>query len=274
MTTFSIVTVCRNDADALVPTIRSVVNQTHGDLQYVVQDGGSTDATEALVKGFGDWVDVYASAPDSGIYQAMNRAVAHCTGAYTLFINAADYLVSRTTLAELSGQMQMDDDVVTGQAIEAETGKQHPFRAPNMYWAGMTFDHQAAVVRTDLLRENPFDESLRISGDFEFFSRLRLQGRTFRSIPLPICRKPYATGASASFIARFRERFGIAMTHFGDRHPVAFTLTGELIRFMVSEYGIRHRMDELEAMSVDELVRLSDELAAITEGRDHRRRQA
>lgn len=270
MVSFSIVTVCYNDADALIPTIRSVATQRRVDFQYVIQDGGSSDHTRSVVDGFGDWVDVFTSEPDTGIYHAMNRAVARCTGSYTLFVNAADVLASDTTLVEVASQLREDDDVVTGQALEAETGKLHPFRAPEMFWAGMTFDHQAAIIRTDLLKQHPYDESLHISGDFDFFSRLRNAQAKFRAIDQTICRKPYATGASASFIARFRERFGIAMRHFADNFPVEQTLKSELIHYMVKQCGVPHLKPKLEDMAVADILTLHDELQELASGRRKR----
>ncbi len=267
MQTFSIVTVCFNDADAMVPTIRSILGQRCTNHQYVIQDGGSTDDTAGVVAGFGDWIDVYTREPDSGIYQAMNRAVQKCTGRYTLFINAADLLISPTILSEAEGLLLDDDDVMTGQAIAAETGDLHKFRPSENYWAGMTFDHQAAFVRTDLLKRYPFDESLRISGDFDFFSRLRRLGASFRSTPLTIARKPYAVGASSDFMARFRERFGIAIRHFGEQFPVRETLTRELVEHMVKTFDASHLRAKMAAMPADALLVLHDRLAAIASGK-------
>ncbi len=270
MQTFSIVTVCFNDAEALAPTIRSIVGQSFSDFQYVIQDGGSSDDTAGVVKSFGDWVDVFTSEPDGGIYPAMNRAVQRCTGTYTLFINAADMLAGPDVLADLAGQLAAGDDIVTGQSIAVETGRPHPFRAPDMFWGGMTFDHQAAVVRTDLLKQFPYDEALRISADFDFFCRMRLRGASFRSIPLAICRKPYAMGASASFIVRFRERYGVAMRHFGDAYPVEETLTRELVQHMVKTFDAAHLKAHMETLKVDALLKLHDELESLTAVRQKR----
>lgn len=262
--TFSIVTVCRNDAEALVPTIRSIGTQVFSSFQYVIQDGGSSDHTEAVIRGFGDWVDVYRSEPDGGIYQAMNRALEACTGKYTLFINAADMLFAPDTLAEMAAKLRADDDVVTGVSIALETGKPHPFRAPDRYWTGMTFDHQAAFIRTDLLRRHPHDETLRISGDYDVFCRMRLAGAKFRAVEQPICRKPYSTGVSESFIGRFRERFTIALRHFGERFPVEETLKGELIEYISRRFDATHLSDRMKGMTVADLLALHDELGRIT----------
>ena len=264
MLTFSIVTVCRNDAEALASTIRSIGAQTFSSFQYVIQDGGSSDHTEAVVRGFGDWVDVYRSEPDSGIYQAMNRAVQACIGKYTLFINAADTLFAPDTLAEMATKLYPDDDVVTGVSIALETGKSHPFRAPDRYWTGMTFDHQAAFIRTELLKRHPHDETLRISGDYDVFCRLRLAGAKFRQVDQPICRKPYSTGVSASFIGRFRERFAIAVRHFGVSFPVEQTLKGELIEYISRQFDADHLTARMEGMTVADLLALHDELERIT----------
>lgn len=270
MQTFSIVTVCHNDAEALAPTIRSICGQTYAGFQYVIQDGGSTDQTKELVNSFGDWVDVFVSGPDTGIYQAMNRAVQRCTGQYTLFINAGDVLAVPSVLADLASLLVEGDDIVSGVSIAMETGKPHPFRAPDLFWTGMTFDHQAAVVRTELLKQSPFDETARISGDFDFFSQQRKLGASFRQIPLTICRKPYAVGASASFIARFRERYGVAMRYFGDTYPVEETLTRELVQYMVKFFDAAHLKAHMETLRVDALLKLHDEFDVLMAPRQKR----
>ena len=94
MTTFSIVTVCYNSAAALVGTAKSVFDQAFSGLEYIVQDRASSDVTVDVVKTFGDWVDDFQSEPDGGVYQAMNRALSRCTGAFTLFLNPGDRFAS------------------------------------------------------------------------------------------------------------------------------------------------------------------------------------
>ena len=229
MPLFTIAIVTLNDAPALAATLRSVAQQTFADYQCIVQDGLSSDYTEEIVHGFGDIIDDYRSENDNGIYDAMNRAVRLVKGEYVLFLNAQDVLATQKTLLTLSQMLRPADDVAYGKVISAETGKLYDHKPRNMYWTGMTFDHQAAVVRADLLREFPFDDTLRISGDLDFFSRIRLAGYHFRELDVDIALKPFEGGASANWLKRFRERHSVLLKHFGTKHPVSSTLQGELV---------------------------------------------
>lgn len=264
MTRFSVVTVCFNDADALLTTIRSVVRQSFGEYQFVVQDGGSTDATNDIVSGFGDWIDVYRSEPDRGIYQAMNRGLGACTGAYTIFMNAGDRFEAPDTLLEIASQIADEDDVVAGLAVESETGKVHTYNPPDLFWKGSTVDHQATFVRTSLLQRFGFDESLKVGGDLDLFSRLRVAGVEVRRIPTIVCRKPFQQGASSSFMARFPERYSILMRHFGEHYPVDAALAGDLAKYLAREYGLVEGEWGLEAMNVKSLLDLHETLQQLS----------
>lgn len=50
----SIVTITFNRAHLIGDTIQSVLNQTYKDFEYIIIDDGSTDDTEAVIKGFDD----------------------------------------------------------------------------------------------------------------------------------------------------------------------------------------------------------------------------
>ena len=46
----SIITINYNHKEGLLKTIKSVVNQTYHDIEYIVIDGGSTDGSVDVVK--------------------------------------------------------------------------------------------------------------------------------------------------------------------------------------------------------------------------------
>ena len=45
----SIITVCRNDAEALNRTIQNIAQQTYPDIELIIIDGQSTDHTHSIV---------------------------------------------------------------------------------------------------------------------------------------------------------------------------------------------------------------------------------
>lgn len=52
MKKFSIITVCLNAEKAIGDTIRSVLEQSCTDVEYIVKDGGSKDETVGIAKSF------------------------------------------------------------------------------------------------------------------------------------------------------------------------------------------------------------------------------
>ena len=49
---FSIITATYNSALYLEETIESVLSQTYSDIEYIIVDGNSTDATHEIIKKF------------------------------------------------------------------------------------------------------------------------------------------------------------------------------------------------------------------------------
>ncbi|MGV2541734.1 glycosyltransferase, partial [Bacillus pumilus] len=74
----SIITVAYNSEATLADTMQSVLNQTYGDIEYIVVDGGSTDGSIAIIRSFEPAFDGrlrWQSEPDRGIYDAMNKGI-------------------------------------------------------------------------------------------------------------------------------------------------------------------------------------------------------
>lgn len=89
--TFSVLTPCYNAALWLPACVASVADQAGVTVEHFVQDGGSTDGTaeyvraEPRIKG--------ESAPDKGMYDAINKAWARATGEYVVHLNADEELL-------------------------------------------------------------------------------------------------------------------------------------------------------------------------------------
>jgi GT2 family glycosyltransferase len=92
----SIVTPSLNHARYLGRTMQSVISQRYPRLEYVIQDGGSTDDTADLIHYFADKLTHYESAPDKGQADAINRGFAHTTGEIMAYLNSDDMLLPGT----------------------------------------------------------------------------------------------------------------------------------------------------------------------------------
>ena len=90
----SIITVCYNSESTIERTIRSVVNQTYNDFEYIIIDVKSTDNTLNIIMKYQElYPDIisFFSEPDSGIYDAMNKGINKATGDLIGIINSDDY---------------------------------------------------------------------------------------------------------------------------------------------------------------------------------------
>ncbi len=113
----SIVTPSLNMARFLPQTIESVLSQDYSEIEYVVMDGGSTDGTIDILKGYGDRIR-YVSAPDGGAADAINKGFQGCRGSILAWLNADDtYQPGAVSAAVLKFMTTPDAAVVYGEAF-------------------------------------------------------------------------------------------------------------------------------------------------------------
>ena len=87
----SIITVVFNNESTIRTTIKSVLNQTYKNIEYIIIDGASTDQTLEQINSFSNKIDQIVSEPDSGIYDAMNKGIKLATGDIVGILNADDF---------------------------------------------------------------------------------------------------------------------------------------------------------------------------------------
>ncbi len=91
---FSIITVCYNSEKTIERTIKSILNQTETDYEYIIVDGSSKDKTLDIVKSYENAFDGrlrYISEKDNGIYDAMNKGIAMAKGELIGLVNSDDF---------------------------------------------------------------------------------------------------------------------------------------------------------------------------------------
>jgi len=86
------VTAVYNGAKYLDATIRSVLGQGYPNLEYIIVDGGSTDGTLDVIRRHEKQISSWASGPDKGVYDAINKGFESATGDIFGWLNASDLL--------------------------------------------------------------------------------------------------------------------------------------------------------------------------------------
>jgi glycosyltransferase involved in cell wall biosynthesis len=90
----SVITVSYNAAASIDKCIQSVKNQSFKNYEHIIIDGLSTDGTVNILKAHENDITYWRSEKDTGIYNAMNKAIKYASGQYFLFLGADDELMS------------------------------------------------------------------------------------------------------------------------------------------------------------------------------------
>jgi glycosyltransferase involved in cell wall biosynthesis len=89
----SIVTPAYNQADYLEETIRSVLLQGYPDLEYIIINDGSTDATVDVIRKYEPWLSYWTTQPNQGQCAAINNGFRLVTGTIQAYLNSDDLLL-------------------------------------------------------------------------------------------------------------------------------------------------------------------------------------
>jgi FkbM family methyltransferase len=116
--TISVVTPSFQHGRFLERTLYSVISQKYPALEYVVQDGGSSDESVELLRRYEADLSLWRSEPDSGQADAINRGFRETTGEIMAWLNSDDLLLpgSLAYVAHYFAEHQ-DVDVVYGNRV-------------------------------------------------------------------------------------------------------------------------------------------------------------
>ena len=114
----TVITVVYNDVASLRMTIDSVWAQSWKNIEYIIIDGGSTDGTVDIIKEYANRLSYWCSAPDKGVYDAMNKGIGHATGEWICFLNSGDVFSEANSLESMMAVNHEDVDVLYANSIE------------------------------------------------------------------------------------------------------------------------------------------------------------
>jgi glycosyltransferase involved in cell wall biosynthesis len=118
--TLSVITPAYNSASQVGALIASLRAQTDREFEWIVADGGSTDASLDLVRAAADLNPVVSSQPDFGIYDALNRGLKQASGEYYIVAGTDDAFAPDAIANFRAAILQSGADVIVAVARHGE----------------------------------------------------------------------------------------------------------------------------------------------------------
>lgn len=182
-----------NNAGTIQQCIDSVSSQTYPRTELIIMDGGSTDGCVEILQANQQRIAYWESSPDRGVYHAWNKALQHATGDWICFLGADDYFWDKHVLELMAGHVAAAYPtyrVVYGRLAIVNVGGEYIYvigepwqEVEKMFLQLMSIPHVGTMHHRSLFEDHGrFDESFRISGDYEF---LRRELRTGRALFVP-----------------------------------------------------------------------------------------
>jgi glycosyltransferase involved in cell wall biosynthesis len=175
----SLVTPSLNQGKFIRATVESVLSQGYPDLDYRVQDGGSTDGTLVVLREFEARV-AFVSEGDRGQADAINRGLSKATGEVLGYLNSDDVLVPGA-LAAVGEVFASDPELMFAWGRASYLDEAGRVVSPYLVrpdaierLADACFIAQpAAFFRRKVWEEiGPFDESLHHTLDYDYWLRI------------------------------------------------------------------------------------------------------
>ena len=170
----SVITVVYNNVKHLERTIKSVINQSYCNIEYLVIDGASTDGTLNILEKYQDKIDVLISERDQGIYDAMNKGLKLAKGDYVLFMNSGDEIFDTDTVEKVFNSLAFADiyygeTEMLNEQLESQGRRRH--QAPeeltiSSFKYGMSVSHQAIYIKKSITK--PYDSNYQLSADIDW----------------------------------------------------------------------------------------------------------
>jgi glycosyltransferase involved in cell wall biosynthesis len=177
----SVVTPSYNQGQYLEETITSVLSQGYPELEYIIIDGGSRDATLDIIKRYEGQLAYWVSEKDSGQSEAINKGLRRATGEIVTWLCSDDLFVPDTLQRVAAHFAQTGAALLHGRTVLFGDGMKEQVKGADehdlkfRYLAGMPFAQPSSFFRRRVLEEQGYlDESLHYGMDYDLLARIAL----------------------------------------------------------------------------------------------------
>lgn len=220
---FSIITVVFNDVKHIEETIRSVLNQSFYDFEYIIIDGGSKDGTISIIKKYEKYLTVFLTEQDNGIYDAMNKGVCYSKAQWVCFMNSGDVFYNNDVLKIVASNISANNDVLYADTNTILEFGEYIIKSKDVEYLkqGMPFCHQSSFVKRELLSKYPFDLTYKYVADYNLFYMLYHKNYNFSKLNMVIATFDAKDGVSSTHKREvFNEILRVQSNHFSIKYYI------------------------------------------------------
>ena len=188
MAKITVVIATRNVENLIRVTLQSIADQTLKDIEIVVIDSASTDNTLKILGEYKSYISKLISEPDSGIYDAWNKATPYINSSWVQYLGAGDVLASKDVFQKMVEHLDTaypSHTIVYGNLllISEETGDEFETIAVLPEDIGRKFIngrlttpiHPETFSHIKTIKKFGFDKNFRFAGDLKFMIQASLE---------------------------------------------------------------------------------------------------
>jgi glycosyltransferase involved in cell wall biosynthesis len=175
----SILTVCLNSQKTIQETLNSVLTQKYKNIEHVIVDGGSEDATRIFLNEYPFKNKKIFLKKKLKLYESLNFAIKKAKGEYILILHSDDILNNNNVIEKLVKLTKKTKSQLTVGSIvyfrdnKSEIVRFFPssnFKKENLL-SGLIIPHTGMFIKKSLHLKFMYDTNYKIAGDFDFFLR-------------------------------------------------------------------------------------------------------
>jgi len=190
----TIITVVLNGEKYIESAIKSVINQTYKNIEYIILDGQSKDKTIDIIRKYSNHISFFESKKDNGLYEAINRGIRIAKGSYIKILNSDDVLEPNAIEENINAFNEIDKKKqkyvvnsylkridINGNFLSIWDNKGKIIKGYDQ------FLHPTWLVPKSIYNEfGCYSETYKVSADYEYYLRLKSMGVIFKTIKKPL----------------------------------------------------------------------------------------
>ena len=175
----TIITVCLNSQQTIELTFNSVLNQNYKNIEHIIVDGESNDATNVLISEYPFANKKVFVKKGLGLYGSLNFGIKKATGQYILILHSDDILNNENVITDLVKILKKKNcsclfgSVIFFNKTINDTVRFYPsinFKLSDLK-KGLIPPHTGSIIKKNIYKKYLFNTSCKIAGDFDFFLR-------------------------------------------------------------------------------------------------------